>query len=213
MLSTDGYIYAYADITVKHEAENKFVANEAIINKSMGVSALEANDGFVWSNAIPVDMTEETPFRIKVEGTKITEDTSQKQKLWLCADEEGLQKTSAAMILYGTTASLHTTLLADGTIYADYSGGVRLSESIINQIKAVRIGFKFSDTAIGSADELNGVRITLPRENYEENISTWVNTGIKPSDNGGGVNYVDLFVKLAEIQAMLSAASRGINDD
>ena len=213
VLSTNGNIYAYANVTVKHEAENKFIPSEAAINKSMGVSALETNDGFVWSNAIPVDMTKETPFRIKVEGTEITEDTSQKQKLWLCADEGGLQKTSAAIIVYGTTASLHTTLLEDGTIYADYSGGTRLNDSIINQIKTVRIGFKFSDTAITSTDELNGVKITFPSENYEETISTWVNTGIKPSANGGGVNYVDLVVKLAEIQAMLSVASRGISDD
>ena len=203
VLSADGNIYTYINktVTINHEAENKFIPSEATINKSMGVSELEAKDGFVWSNAIPVDLSKETPFRIKVEGTKITEDTSQQQKLWLCSDSAGTVKTSAAMIVCGTTANLHTTLLSDGTIYADYSGGSRLSESVINQIQSVRIGFKFSNSAITSVDELSNVKITILSDAYTKTItvSEWVSTGIKPSTNGGGVNYTDLLGKINEI--------------
>ena len=212
VLSTDGNIYAYANVTVKHEAENKFIPSEAAINKSMGVSDLETKNGFVWSNPIEVDLAKESPFRVKVEGTKITEDTSASQKLWLCSDDSGNAKLSAAIIQLGETSSNFTTLLSDGTIYADYKGNKKIDSSIISQTQTIRIGFKLSDTAINSVDELNGVKITFSSENYEETVSAWVNTGIKPSANGG-VNYVDLLVKLAEIQAMLSVASRGISDD
>ena len=146
------------------ELVNYFIPEQATLNVRMDLTALVSCDGYVWSNAIPVDMTRETPFRIIVEGTKITEDTTVQQKIWLCADNGGTVKTSAGVLLVGANWTNTTPLFEDGTIYADYKEGVRLADSIINQIKTVRIGFKFSDTAIASAEELSGVKITIPSD-------------------------------------------------
>ena len=200
VLSTDGYIYTYTEKTeiVEHEAPNKFVASEAQINKRMGTSSLSVQNGFVWTGAIAVDLTKETPFRVKVEGTKITTDTSTYQKIWLCADNTGTTKLSAAVIVLGQEASgNYTTLLEDGTIYADYKANAKLSNDIITATKYIRIGFKFSDTAISSTSELSGVKITIPSEAYTEEVTTsaWVSTGMKPESAGGG-NYVTLLTKI-----------------
>lgn len=146
------------------ELTNYFIPKQATLNVVMGISALEAKAGYVWSNAIPVDLTKETPFRIKVKGTKITEDTTLTQKIWLSADDAGTVKTSAGVLRVGANWSNTTPLLEDGTIYADYKENKKLADSIINQIKAVRIGFKFSDTTIASADELKNVKITIPSD-------------------------------------------------
>lgn len=202
VLSTDGYVYTYAEKTetVTHEAENKFVASTATINQRMGSSSLSTQNGLVWTDAIAVDLTKESPFRVKVEGTKIAEKvsgTDHYQKLWLCADDTGTSKLSAAVIYVGATSGNYTTLLEDGTIYADYKGGAKLSDSIISQTKYLRIGFKFSDSAIGSTSELSNVKITFPCEAYTEEVTTteWVSTGMKP-ENVGNENYVTLLVKV-----------------
>lgn len=181
----DGFIYAYMKKTetIYHEGENKFVASEATFNKRMGSSSLSAQDGFVWTGAIPVDLTKESPFRVKVEGTKITDEfttTTAWQKIWLCADDTGTTKLSAAVLWVGQTSSNYATLLEDGTIYADYKAGVKLSDDIISNTKYIRIGFKFSDAAISSTDELSGVSITFPHETYTEETQTvgWHNSGL-----------------------------------
>ena len=215
VLSTDGYIYTFTETTgtVTHEAENKFVPADAQINKRMGSSSLSAQNGFVWSGAIPVDLTKESPFRVKVEGTKITEDTSETQKLWLCADNTGRTKLSAAVIMLGRESlSNYTTLLEDGTIYADYKASAKLSDSIITGTKYLRIGFKFSDSAIGSTSELSGVKITFPSEAYTEEVTTskWVCTEMKPSANGNGANYVDLLVKVNQNKTDIEEANKRI---
>ena len=144
--------------------KNYFIPEQATLNVVMTASTLASEAGYVWSNPIPVDMTKETPFRIKVEGTKITEDTTSKQKIWLSSDAEGTVKTKAGVLLVGANWANTTPLFEDGTIYADYSAGVKIDDSILKQIKAVRIGFKFSDTAIQSADELKNVKITIPSD-------------------------------------------------
>lgn len=144
--------------------KNYFIPEQATLNVTMGISALETRAGFVWSNPIPVDLTKETPFRIKVEGTKITEVTTSIQKIWLSTDAEGTVKTKAGVLLVGANWANTTPLFEDGTIYADYSAGVKIDDSILKQIKAVRIGFKFSDTVILSADELKDVKITIPSD-------------------------------------------------
>jgi hypothetical protein len=146
------------------ELKNYFIPEQATLNVVMGANSLSARAGYVWSNPIPVDLTKESPFRIKVEGTKITEDTGLTQKIWLSSDENGTVKTSAGVLQVGANWSGTVPLLEDGTIYADYNGGAKLADSIINQIKAIRIGFKFSDTTIASADELKNVKITIPSD-------------------------------------------------
>ena len=120
------------------------------------------------------------------------------QKIWLCADNTGTTKLSAGTLQVGDNTSNATPLLEDGIIHADYKAGAKLSDSIITGTKFVRIGFKFSDSAIGSTSELNNVKITLPCEAYTEEVitSAWVSTGMKPSASGGGGNYVDLLVKV-----------------
>ena len=177
----DGFIYAYMKKTeaIFHESENKFISSKATINKRMGSSSLSAQDGYVWTGAIPVDLTKESPFRIKVEGTLIASDTSDNQKLWLCADDTGTTKLSAAVLRASGSGGNFGVLLEDGTIHADYKGGVKLSSDIITGTKFVRIGFKFSDTAIGSTSELSGVSITFLHETYKEVNTTadWHNTG------------------------------------
>jgi hypothetical protein len=178
----DGFIYAYmtkAEI-IEHKGENKFIASEATLNKRMGSSSLSDANGYVWTGAIPVDLTKESPFRIKVEGTQIVECTTEHQKLWLCADNTGTTKLSAAVMLFGAAAtSSYGVLFEDGTIHADYKAGVKLSDSIITGTKYIRIGFKFSDSAISSTSELSDVSITFPHETYTEEIVTnsWHNTG------------------------------------
>ena len=215
VLSTDGYIYMFTETTetVTHEAENKFVPSDAQINKRMGSSTISAKDGFVWSGAIPVDLTKETPFRVKVEGTKIVEDTSEQQKLWLCSDINGQTKISAAVIMTDRENSpSYTVLLDDGTIYVDYLEGKRLSDSIITSTKSIRIGFKFSDSAIASTSALSGVKITIPSEAYTEEVTTskWVSTEMKPSASGNGVNYVDLLVKVNQNKTDIEEANKRI---
>lgn len=199
VLSKDGYIYAYTTTTetVEHPAENKFVASEATLNQRMGSSSLTSQNGYVWSNPIAVDMSKESPYRVKVEGTMIAQDTSANQKLWLCSDETGNTKLNAMVILLGDTSSNYTTLLDDGTIYADYKGGAKLADSYITGTKSIRVGFKFSDSTIASESELSGVSITIPSEAYTEEVevSAWTNTGLKPDAAGGG-NYVTLKVEV-----------------
>lgn len=146
------------------ELTNYFIPAQATLNVVMGVNALESKAGYVWSNPIAVDMAKETPFIIKVEGTKIAEETEPVQKIWLSTDAAGTVKTKAGILLVGANWANTTPLFADGTIYADYSAGVRIDISILNQIKAVRIGFKFSNTTIKSADELKNVKITIPSD-------------------------------------------------
>lgn len=179
----DGYIYAYRETTetIYHKGENKFIASEATLNKRMGSSSLSTQNGYVWTGAIPVDLTKETPFRVLVEGTQITKDTSTYQKFWLCADNTGTTKLSAGVLMTGITLNNYTTLLEDGTIHADYKGGTKLSDSIISSTKYIRVGFKFSDTAISNASALSGVSITFPHETYTEEKTTgeWFNTGNK----------------------------------
>lgn len=143
---------------------NYFIPELATLNVVMGISKLEAKAGYVWSNPILVDLTKETPFRIKVEGTKITEETGSVQKIWLSTDTEGTVKTKAGILLVGANWNNTTPLFEDGTIYADYNSGVKIDDSILKQIKAVRIGFKFSNTTIQSANELKDVKITIPSE-------------------------------------------------
>lgn len=183
----DGYIYAYMTKKeiIYHTGENKFVAREAQINKRMGSSSISTQNGYVWTGAIPVDLTKESPFRVKVEGTKILEPKASDangalQKLWLCADNTGSTKLSASILLYdkGVLSNV-TSVLEDSTFYADYKDGAKLSDSIISQTKYIRIGFKFSDSAIGSTSELSGVKITFPYESYtEEKTATgWQSTG------------------------------------
>ena len=227
VLSTDGYIYTYTEKTeiVEHEAPNKFVASEAQINKRMGSSSLSAANGIVWSGAIPVDLTKETPFRVKVEGTKILEPKAggsdeSYQKLWLCSDISGATKLSASILIYNKGALTSVTpVLADGTFHADYKDGAKLSDSIISQTKSIRVGFKFSDSAIGSTSELSGVKITFPCEAYTEEIitSAWVSTGMKPESTGGG-NYVTLLTKvnknasdISEVSNRVTALENGSN--
>lgn len=199
VLSTDGYIYDYTTTTetVEHPAENKFVASEATLNQRMGSSSLTSQNGYVWSNPIAVDMSKESPYRVKVEGTMIAQDTSANQKLWLCSDETGNTKLNAMVILLGDTSSNYTTLLDDGTIYADYKGGAKLADSYITGTKSIRVGFKYSDSTIASESELSGVSITIPSEAYTEEVevSAWTNTGLKPDAAGGG-NYVTLKVEV-----------------
>ena len=147
------------------DLKNYFIPEQATLNVVMGISVLEAKAGYVWSNPIPVNMTKESPFKIKVEGTKITQDlTSLQQKIWLSVDEAGTIKTSASVLQVGANWSNTTPLLADGTIHADYKGGAKIDDSIIKQIKSVRIGFKFSDNTIKSSDELKDVKITIPSD-------------------------------------------------
>lgn len=147
------------------ELTNHFKPEQSTLNMRMGSSSLSALNGYVWSNAIPVNLTKETPFRVKVEGTLITSDTSDYQKIWLCVDDTGTSKLSAAILRYNIPmSSNYGTLLADGTIYADYKAGAKLSTSIINQTKYIRIGFKFSSSKINSADELKNVKITIPSD-------------------------------------------------
>jgi hypothetical protein len=225
VLSTDGYIYTYTEKTetIKHEAQNKFVASEAQINKRMGSSSLSAQDGFVWTGAMAVDLTKESPFRVKVEGTLITEyntTVSVYQKIWLCEDNTGSTKLSAATLMVGDGGSNAAPLSEDGIIHADYKGGAKLSDSIITSTKYIRIGFKFSDSAITNTSALSGVKITFPCEAYTEEVTTsaWVSTGMKPSASGGGGNYVDLLVKvnqnktdIAEVSNRVTAIENGSN--
>lgn len=218
VLSTDGFIYAYVTETqiIEHEAPNKFVASEAQINKRMGSSSLSAQNGYVWSNAMAVDLTKESPFRVKVEGTKITEidgtNASAYQKLWLCADNTGTTKLSAAVLLVGNNSSNYAPLSSDGIIHADYKGGAKLSDSIITGTKYLRIGFKFSDSTIGSASELSGVKITFPSDAYTEEVevSKWKSTGLKPETGGGGGNYVTLLTKVEKNANDISEVSRRV---
>ncbi len=212
----DGFIYAYMTKTeiVEHKSANKFVASEAAINTRMGSSSPSTQNGFVWTGAIPVDLTKESPFEIKVEGTKITEDTSEYQKLWLCADNTGSTKLSAAVLVagkQGASGNSFGTLLKDGTIYADYKEGSKVSDSIISQTKFLRIGFKFSDSVIGSVSELSGVSITFPHETYTEKASTtgWMSTGkaFIPAD------YEDKIVSLEEKAATHDLAIYNIKEN
>lgn len=214
VLSTDGYIYTFTETTetVTHEAENKFVPADAQINKRMGSSSLSAQNGFVWSGVIPVDLTKESPFRIKVEGTKITEDTSTYQKIWLCADNTGSTKLSASVLMVGQNSANYSPLDENGVIHADYKAGAKLSDSIITDTKYLRIGFKFSDSAIGSTSELSGVKITFPSDAYTEEVTTskWVCTEMKPSASGDGANYVDLLVKVNQNKTDIEEANKRI---
>jgi hypothetical protein len=180
----DGYIYAYITKTetIRHVGENKFVASEATLNKRMGSSSLSDADGYVWTGAIPVDLSAETPFRIKVEGTKIIDCDEEYQKLWLCSDVEGTTKTEAIVLNYdfsGAGAGNYGVLLEDGTFYADYKNGKRIDDDTLNKIKSIRLGFKFSDSAITDVSKLNGVSITFPYEEHYETITStgWYNTG------------------------------------
>lgn len=220
VLSTDGFIYSYAETTetVEHEAENKFIASEAQINKRMGSSSLSTQNGFVWTGAIAVDLTKESPFRIKVEGTKITEvegtdADAQYQKLWLCADDTGTTKLSAAVLCVGQNSSNFAPIDKDGVIHADYKGGAKLSDSIITGTKYIHLGFKFSDSAIGSTSELSGVKITFPSDAYTEQVTTsrWVCTEMKPTETGGE-NYVDLLVKVNQNKIDIAEVSKRVTN-
>lgn len=149
--------------------KNYFIPEEATLNVRMGSSSMSTQNGYVWTGAIPVDLTKESPFRIKVEGTKIADvklgDTDATyQKLWLCADNTGTTKLSAAVLLKGNNSSNYAPLDADGVIHADYKGGAKLSNSIITGTKYIRIGFKFSNAKINSVDELKNVKITIPSD-------------------------------------------------
>ena len=215
VLSTDGYIYVFTEKTetVIHEPENKFVPADSQVNVRMGSSSLTTQNGYVWSGAIPVDMTKESPFRVKVEGTMITKDTSANQKLWLCEQNTGNTKLSAAVIKLGEeNSSNYTTLLNDGTIYADYKGNAKLSDSIITGTKYIRIGFKFSDSTIAHTSALSGVKITIPSEAYTEEVTTskWVCTEMKPSASDNGANYVDLLVKVNQNKTAIEEANKRI---
>lgn len=147
------------------ELKNYFIPEQATLNVVMGTSTLETRAGFVWSNPISVNITKKTPFEIKVEGTKITEVNEPVQKIWLCSDTAGTVKTNAAILQYGIYESSNFgRLLADGTIHADYKAGKKIADSILNQIKVVRIGFKLSNSTITSINELKNVKITVPSD-------------------------------------------------
>jgi hypothetical protein len=190
------------------------VASEAQINKRMGSSSLSAQNGYVWSGAIAVDLTKESPFRVKVEGTKILEPGSSEvyQKLWLCADDTGSTKLNASILFNASVAYTKVTSVSDdGVFYADYMDGTKLGSDIISQTKYMRIGFKFSDSAISSTSELSGVKITFPCEAYTEEIitSAWVSTGMKHSEVGGG-NYVGLLVKVNQNKTDIEEVSNRV---
>ena len=203
VLSTDGFVYAYTNKaeTVIHKAENKFKPSECSINKRMSSTSLSDANGYVWTGAIPIDLTKESPFRVKVLGTMITSvktgDTDEAyQKIWLCADNTGTTKLSAGLLRVGEISSNYTTLFADGTFYADYKNGAKLSNDVISATKYIRIGFKYSNSAIASTSAVTGVSITFPSDEYTEEVTTssWQSTGMTPLQYSDE-SYVDLLVK------------------
>ena len=183
----NGFIYAYGKKSIIKEAENLFKADEAVLNAVMGSSSTSTLDGYVWSGLIPIDLTKASPFVVRVEGTQIATDTSTKQKMWLC-DSNG-KKLSAAL-LYPWRESVqipsnYTNVEDDGTFYADYKSGAKVSDSIIANTKYIRVGFAMNAGTAVTVNDLANVSITFDVDNVNETVEGWFSTGLafnQPAD-------------------------------
>lgn len=184
----DGFYYAYMQKSVIKEAENLFKASESTLNAVMGSSSTSAKNGYVWSNLIPIDLKKASPFVVRVKGTKIATDTSNTQKLWLC-DSAGAKLSASILYPWRESAQIpanNTNVDDDGAFWADYKGGAKVSDSIINSTKYIRVGFAMNSTGTAvTVNDLANVSITFDIDNVNETVEGWFSTGLafnQPAD-------------------------------
>ena len=183
----DGFYYAYMQKSVIKEAENLFKASEASLNKN--VDGGTAN-GYVTTGLIPIDLTKQSPFIVKIEGnTRLLTQTAGTQKFNLC-NESGA-KVSAALLHHFTEGIVngnYSAVLSDGTFFADYKctgnmsyesyvANCKVSDSIISQTKYIKICFAIKDGTAITASDLDGISITFDVDNVNETEEGWFSTG------------------------------------
>lgn len=183
----DGFYYAFMKKTGVSVAENKFIASEASLNKNVDGGAA---NGYVTTGLIPIDLTECSPFVIKIEGnTCLTTQAAGTQKFNLC-NSSGT-KVSASLMHCFNGANINGNYVAvstDGEFFADYKAtgtmsyenyvaNCKISDSIISQTSYIKICFAIKNGTAITASDLEGISITFPHESVNETVEGWFSTG------------------------------------
>lgn len=211
VLSTTGTIWAYGETTVTVEPPNKFVPSTATLNQRLSGSSgsVSANNmaigSFVTDFIAVSNMATIDPYIMRAnwewDGTSNGED-----KIVFYNSN----KTRLGNMVFGTASRKNVTVLNGEflcSLKVDENGAINVSNwADVAYIRAQL--YVKNGTTLTSAD-IADLTLTFDHEGGTKTESAWYDTGMKPSEGGGG-NYVDLLVKVNQNKTDIAEVSNRV---
>lgn len=215
VLSTTGTIWAYGEVTVEKEAENKLVPSTATLNQRLSgssgsVSANSSSLGSFVTDFIAVsDMANISPYDVRLNwempfsgDNKIVYFNSNKMRL-------------GNTVFSSSSAPDENTTISNGETVIDIKTmGSTSTSAPSNWADVAYIRLQLFVKPIGTSltsDDVANLTITFDHEGGTTTENQWYDTELTPSaSGGGGGNYVELLVKINKNTSDISEVSKRV---
>lgn len=224
VLSSTGTIWANGEFTEEQEAENKFIASAATLNTRHGTTSTSAANGYFVTDYIAVEkFTESDPYIMRIfksenVGFESSLLNSNARIHYFDANKTLLGDKYLRAAPASTKMSAPQTD-ANGNIYfhideqLETNGGssfVEITDFDHSQVAYIRVTLAMNeDSAAITADDIADVIITFDADAVTVTAYKWYDTGLSPSEGGGG-NYVDLLTKVNENKTDIAELDRRV---
>ncbi len=225
VLTTDGFIYAYGSKTTVSMQEELFQNSGYELNMRIGSSGATAKDGNVLSGMIAVDLTEATPYILRVKGMTLDQMAPGSNNRIGYYDGSGALVANAYHFYPVPTASgqhiIETEL--DGEDYLIKLDSVPSNSTVgtldEEAITHVRVCISIDETRSITEEDVAMIQIYREVDQSTQVTTGWNNTGLAytPADYSGTVAQIqsDMNVigeKIAELEGNQNAGNGAVPD-